>query len=72
VTEDRRITLRQYYSSFKSLSGVLAGSVTAFPLFGYLIQSATSEDVGAYLFPPIGIAEAPARILAIAMAMAST
>ena len=72
MTDASRVNLRQYYANFKSLSGVLAGSVTAFPLFAYLIRFVTSEGMSAYLFPPIGIAEGPARIGAIVMAMGST
>lgn len=60
--------MRQYYRSFKSLSGVVAGVVAASPLVSGLLP----ERVAAVVFPPIGSAEAPARLGAIVFGLAAT
>jgi hypothetical protein len=62
------ISLRQYYLSFKSLSGLLAGAVTALPLISKLLPDAAS----AYAFPPLGNIEGPARTGALVLAVAVT
>jgi hypothetical protein len=62
------ITLRQYYSSFKSLSGILAGIVVASPY----ISKVLPPSVAAYSFPPLGDGEAMARIAVVIFAFAMT
>jgi hypothetical protein len=62
------VTVRQYYLSFKSLSGVVAGVVAASPLVSGLLP----DKVAAFVFPPIGSAEAPARLGAIVFGLATT
>jgi hypothetical protein len=62
------MTLRRYYSSFKSLTGILAGLVAAFPYISKLLPS----DASAYAFPPLGDGEAIARIAAVLFAVAVT
>ena len=62
-------TLLQYYRSFISISGVIAGLLTAFPLLSGLILP---ESYRAYCFPPLGNVEGPARIATVALALAAT
>jgi hypothetical protein len=62
------ISLRRYYHSFKSLSGLLAGTVAALPLLSRLLP----DDGRAYAFPPLGDIEGPARIGTVVLAIAFT
>jgi hypothetical protein len=64
----RSVTLRQYYASFKSLSGALAGVFTASPLLSMLLPSGS----GGYAFPPLGVADGPARFGTVLLALATT
>jgi hypothetical protein len=60
------ITLKKYYSSFKSLSGVLAGLFAGLP---YLSQFLPGS---AYTFPPLGDGEPTARVGLVVLAFATT
>jgi hypothetical protein len=62
------ITLKRYYTSFKSLSGVLAGVVAASPYIAKFLPL----EVGAYIFPPLGDADAVARLAVVLFALATT
>ena len=62
------ITLRQYYLSFKSISGAMAGLFTAIPLLSKLAP----DGYAAYGFPPLGSVEGPARIGTFVFAWAAT
>ena len=62
------VTLREYYLSFKSISGVMAGLFSSIPLLSKLIPEAHS----AYGFPPLGTSEGPARIGTFVLALAMT
>jgi|SRR5438094_845939 len=64
----RPITLRQYYSAFKSLSGLFAGLTSLSPL----LSMGLPERSSVYVFPPLGSADAPARVGAFALALAVT
>lgn len=64
----RAITASQYYRSFKSLSGVLASAATASPLLSLLLPGGSAS----YVFPPLGIADAPARFGTVSLALAVT
>ena len=68
MSEARPLTLRQYYGSFKSLSGTLAGAATFLPFLSKLLP----ENISAYVFPPLGSADGPARIGTFAVALATT
>jgi hypothetical protein len=60
------MTLKRYYSSFKSLSGILAGLLASLPFSSQLLPN------GAYLFPPLGDIEGPARAGVLVLAFATT
>jgi hypothetical protein len=62
------VTLGQYYLSFKSLSGVVAGILVASPVVSRFLP----ENAAAVVFPPIGSAEVPARVWAIVFGLATT
>jgi hypothetical protein len=64
----RSITLRTYYRSFISTSGVLAGIVIASPYISRMLPA----SVGSYAFPPLGGVEEVARTALVAMALAAT
>jgi hypothetical protein len=68
VPDVRSLTLRQYYGSFKSVSGVLAGVASLVPFLSKLLP----EDISSYVFPPLGNVDAPARIGTFAVALATT
>lgn len=68
MPEARLLTLREYYGSFKSLSGALAGVATLLPFLSKLLP----ENISSYVFPPLGSAEAPARIGTVTLALAAT
>jgi hypothetical protein len=60
------MTLKKYYFSFKSLSGAFAALFAALPFLSKFFPG------GAYIFPPLGDLEAPARIGALLLAFAAT
>ena len=60
------ITLRHYYSSFKSLSGVLASTFGGLPLFSKFLPG------NAYSFPPVGDVEPAARLGLVILAFGMT
>jgi hypothetical protein len=62
------VTLRQYYLSFKSISGVMAGVFGAIPLLSKFVPAPYTCDA----FPPMGTAEVPARFAAVVLALALT
>jgi hypothetical protein len=64
----RPITLRAYYRSFKSASGIIAGIIVASPY----ISRTLPAGVGSYVFPPLGGVEEVARAALVAMALAAT
>jgi hypothetical protein len=61
-------TLRRYYSSFKSISGILAGIVAASPY----ISKVVPVEIGAYSFPPLGDVDPIARVSVVIFAFATT
>jgi hypothetical protein len=69
VNNNESFTLRQYYLSFKSISGAIAGLFSAFPLLSRLFLP---ESYRAYCFPPLGSVEGPARIATVALGLATT
>lgn len=58
--------LRKYYSSFRSLSGIFAGLIAALPFISQFLPGT------GYAFPPLGDAEAPARVGLVLLAFAVT
>jgi hypothetical protein len=68
LNSSEHITLRQYYLSFKSISGVMAGLLSAIPFLSKLAPDAYA----AYGFPPLGSLEGPARIGTFVFAWAAT
>lgn len=62
------ITLRQYYASFKSISGIVIGLSAAAPVLSRILPSAYK----AYAFPPLGIVEGPARVGTFVLVLATT
>jgi hypothetical protein len=68
LPEPRSLTFRQYYGAFKSLSGFLAGITSLLPFLSKLLP----ENISSYVFPPLGSADAPARIGTVALALGTT
>jgi hypothetical protein len=68
MLNSRPITLVEYYKSFKKLSGLLASLISVSPLLSLLLP----ESAAQYVFPPLGIADSPARIGALVAAWATT
>ncbi|HZW93856.1 MAG TPA: hypothetical protein VFF64_12970 [Candidatus Eremiobacteraceae bacterium] len=64
----RSTTLRSYYQSFKSASGIIAGIVVASPYISRVLPA----GLGSYVFPPLGGVEEVARAALVAMALAAT
>lgn len=61
----KAVSLKKYYSSFRSLSGVLAGLTASLPLSSQLLP-------GSGYFPPLGDIENPARAGLLLLAFAAT
>lgn len=60
------MTLKKYYSDFKSLSGLFAALFAAMPFLSYFLPGS------AYFSPPLGDAEAPSRAGLLILAFATT
>jgi hypothetical protein len=61
------MTIREYYASYKSLLGVLAGVVTASPLLALI-----PFEIDKYVFPPLGDVELIARVITFAVVLLTT
>jgi hypothetical protein len=68
MIETNGVSLRQYYAAFGSISGVIAGFLSAAPLLTRLLPSGYSG----YGFPPLGGADGPARVGTFVLALAMT
>jgi hypothetical protein len=60
------MTLKRYYSSFASLSGIFAGIATAWPFVSEIVPG------NAFTFPPLGDVEPAARAGLVLLAFATT
>jgi hypothetical protein len=63
----RTVTLKNYYKSFGSISGILAAAIGLGPLLSFLPGAAS-----AYLFPPLGEATTLGRLGVIFLSVAMT
>lgn len=63
-----QITLARYYKSFASISGVLAAATSVGPIVSVFLPGGASP----YIFPPLGDVTMPARLGAVALAVAIT
>jgi hypothetical protein len=61
------MTIKQYYASYKSLFGVMAGLVLASPILA-LIPINGSQ----YIFPPLGDVDIIARLISVAVTLVMT
>jgi hypothetical protein len=66
--ENEPVTLLKYYKSFRSISGVIAAVLSTLPLLSILPPNALT----AYVFPPVGDLEGPARMGVVLLAASST
>jgi hypothetical protein len=70
LSGDKSVSLPQYYRSFKGIYGAMAGVFGTIPLWSKLV-STVSKGYAAYIFPPVGILEDPARIAIVLLALAA-
>ena len=68
MNKAQEITPSQYYGSFKSTWGALAAAAAASPLLSFIPHSGSAS----YIFPPLGVADAPARVGTVILALATT
>jgi len=62
------LTVKAFYKHFLSIYGVLSGAIAGFPLLSKLLP----ENWGAYLFPPLGDQDPPARAAALILGACMT